>query len=615
MKHLLAIALLILPLPVWGQTMPHVLTPELRAKWPELSKAGNPWTTYGEWSLTADPSWFAGRSVTSCYMAWLSTGEQKYLDLATDDYLLMPDVTAGQAIGHLYEIYHVRDYLILKPHLTPERQAEWQRRLKALGEKMTGGVRIGDIDQCETYVAYWRILDKFCCGDFLKRPAMQEVAKWVDEFYAPDTFKGGPRDASSFYEQSTASLRCQAASIYGKDIFPWFDVWAKEHAKWLPMSVSSDYKDAAAWGDQQGDDGGKVLNYHRVQLCFLLSGLGYDEDGALISLGRKMMGTPTMGSPLSVYPYGAMGFTLVCDPERIMSAPDVPLKDFFHVAEGIGTTVLREGPNWLYTNFPASVRFNGSTIPTEDHHYSGHFADPTWKYKGVHIVTQPRGYGFGAHDGANEFHSSNSVAMKCDGWFWMRRFLGASQTATGFTSSGEMFGPSERYQHPIAPDGWPGMNAYDKCKIVSRIDFDREAPVLTVADKWLTPGDTFPSWTTDLPVFQRCQHALGKITDDGTALTWEVGGIPVRCAYKLTDGEGNAVKPTVVVESEPRYLNSQNYWRAFIQSPPDLLNGAIELRIGPVVEPVPGPPPSTDVEVRGVIRTVNGKRELVVPLP
>jgi hypothetical protein len=616
MKHLLTLALLILPMPAWGQTMPHVLTPELRAKWPELSKAGNPLAIYGTFSLEGGPAWFAQRTIPVCYMAWLETGEQKYLDLACDDYLLMPDVTAGQGIVHLHEIYHARDYLLIKPHQSAAKNAEWERRLKALGNKMVAGVRSGnidqqgDFDQCLTYLCYWKILDKFIGTDYLSQPSPKAAQAWVNKFMDPRAFKGGPRDASSAYEHSTLGLLCWGVAIVGKDVFPWFDDWAKQYAEWLPASVSADGKDGVAWGDQQGDDGGKVNN--PVTACFLLAGLGYDTGGELRSLGKRLHPHKAeLGRAVTVYPGGADALQFVVDPQKLYDAPILPAKDVLKVADGIGATVLRDSENFLQTHLANVVLRDGTWMETEDHHFRGGQAHYAWKYKGQRIVAQPYGYGIGG----NEFFNLNALCLKSQGWFWARRFLGTEQTANGFVTSGEMWGPSQGLWQSTGPNRWTEFNAYDGCKVTSRIEYDRTGPLLIVRDDWTSPGDTFPSWTGELPVFQRCQHALGPIKDDGTALTWEVGGIAVRAAYTLTDGEGNAVKPTVVVEPEPRYLNSQNYWRAFIQSPPDLLNGSLELRIGPVVEPVPGPPPSTDVEIRGVIRTVNGKRELVVPLP
>jgi hypothetical protein len=106
---------------------------------------------------------------------------------------------------------------------------------------------------------------------------------------------------------------------------------------------------------------------------------------------------------------------------------------------------------------------------------------------------------------------------------------------------------------------------------------------------------------------------LGPIKDDGKALTWEVGGITVRAAYAMLDGSGKAMTPKIVIQPEPLKMNSLEYYRAFIQSPPDLLNGSLELRFVPTGEPTvpptpvdPPPPPPVDppppvVDTKGVI--------------
>jgi hypothetical protein len=567
-------------------------------KWPQLTD--NPWVLYGRWNLTADPLWFQYRSVLTCYMAWLETGDQQYLDLACADYVMMPDVSAGQAIVHLGEIGYLRDYLLVKPHQTDERNAEWERRLKALGDHCLGNVRIGDFDQCATYVSFWRNLDKHLGTTYSQLEQVQGVAEWVDKFMALDTFQGGPRDASSEYELSTIEILALGVWLYGDDLFSWWNAFATEYAKFLPASISQDYGESVAWGDQQGDNGGKVHPYHRTQVCILLAGLGYDPEGRLLSLAKRMLGSLT-SHPHSVYPYGGMGLQLLCDPERIMAAPDVPLEDCLHVGQ-IGITVCRELETYLTTVFGHSVRPDGTWLELEDHHFRGAWAFFSWRYQGKQVLTQPFGYGIGA----NDFHQHNAPCLKNQGWFWQRRFLGTEVTPTGFISRGEMFGPNQTYWQSIEPNGWTAPDAFTNCRLTTSLEYNRTMPSFTITESWTSDGQFFPEGTADLPVHQRCQYALGPIRDEGGTLAWEVDGQPVRASYELTDGNGNPVAAKVV-PGETVLANSKTYYRVFLQAPKDLYAGTLKM----VFTLADQPPPVLDIPVSGVIR---GK-QLIIDLP
>jgi hypothetical protein len=573
---------------------PYILPQTIRDAWPGYCSNGNVPVTYGLWSLTADPTWWQYRSIDSCIQAFWQTGDQQYLDEAASDYLMMPLVSDSVHVGHLYELYYVIRYLILEPYLIgtyKSKQLEWDKRLNTLAQQMLSTVRVGDVDQCETYLEYWKILDKYFATNYASQT--NDVSDWLDEFYQPDLFEGGPRDASSFYEKSTCELRCWAASAFGKDIFPWFDNWATQYANFLTLSVDKQYKNALAWGDQQGDDGGKVNYWHRGPLCLLLAGLGYDTDDKLLSLGKKLSHkTLEYGNPSTIYPLGGVGVQYVLDPGKWMDTPHKDQDDGIIVANGIGLIGYRIGRHFTQGTPFRTVRADRSPIPMEDHHYVLPPDYDTWVIDGIRVVAHPMGYGIGG----NEFFNLNSFGMKNDGSSWTQELLGIRVLPDGFETEHRWYGPFERYHHALEPvEQSPAPGEYAGCEVISKRKFvGGDDPRLTIARQWKSPGNTFPRGTESLPAFQEVRHALGAMTlHEEDVLTWEVSGVKVFLRFSMWDGE-NKIIPNLVIETEPRLLDSQNYWRTFIQAPKDLFNGALLLTYSiskvPDVPDVPPPP-------------------------
>jgi hypothetical protein len=116
---------------------------------------------------------------------------------------------------------------------------------------------------------------------------------------------------------------------------------------------------------------------------------------------------------------------------------------------------------------------------------------------------------------------------------------------------------------------------------------------MTITRQWKSPGNTFPKGTENLPAFQEARHSLGIMTlhEEGV-LTWEISGIKVFLRFTMWDGQ-KKINPNLVIEPEPRYLDSQNYWRTFIQAPKGIFNGTLQLayRLAKVPDPVDPPPP------------------------
>jgi hypothetical protein len=523
--------------------MPYVLRPEVKSKWKRLADEGNLATGYSLWSLTADPAWFPARSVSSCLQAYLATEDQKWLDLALDDYVMMPDVTTGVLWGHLTEIGYAMNYLLIEEYLSEEKKTEWQRRLKALAERMIShngspAYRIGDWDQCITYLIYWMILDKYLGTNYVSR--VPDCVSYVADFMKPEHFEGGPTDPSSFYELSTGSLIVWGAAILGKDFFPWFDSWATQYANFLLFSVDATATYAVAWGDMQPSDGLR-LDWHRITLTLLLAGMGY-RTNELISFAKRFL------NPNSLYPYGGNGWQLVLDPEVFAAQKEViPLEDGAYICKGIGLVIhRRNGPKggsyfWAYCSRPIA----------DDHHYECAQGTYNLVVNGEKVIDCPMGYAQGGHisagDSSAAWYNHNALAVGPAGFFWNRRIsIAVGSSEGGVSIEGIMEGPHERYL--FAKDGTlkpPGPNDFRNNRVTTSVTFDPDTLTITCEDYGTIDKETFPEWAKDEPGFSRMLHTNKASSVDGwTSPKGNKVEVKITGATPVLDSKGRILSTT-----------------------------------------------------------------------
>lgn len=573
--------------------MAHVLPQVLIDKWPDMVQKGVPFTLYGKWFTEAGgPDWYNKRNMIHCLLAYWETGDEQWLNDVTSGRFMMPDITQGQAVGHVSEVWHVYEWLLSEPYNSPELNAEWERRLKAWGEYIIDNVRIGDIDQCEIYAYYWKLLDKFLTIErdpFLGRTEVDPVIKWINAFYDPRDFRGGARDASSGYETGTSEFRLYAAAAYGKDIFPWFDEWATQYSQLREWLFNKDYTYAVTWGDTDGSNNNKVDNYHSPVVCYLLAGLGYNKEAMIAQARGVAKYKPELNVPGTLYPIGAAPFGMVCDPEDMLNSYVPPLKTGTYISPGIGITIYRDEDTLATAINSRIFREDGSEMETEDHHYTRPEAYYSVIYKNIPLIWQPHGYGIGG----NQFYNFNATAMKNDDTFKCS-IPSLRVTDSGFIAESKSVGPNVRYHHAIGDNFYPAENEFEGCARFNLIKFDKDTLTLEVQYKWESPGNTFDARSADLPIAQRCIHAMAPITQlDQSTLRWTIEG------YDVTVSIISGAILAIDIEADARPLNGVQWWRAFVKCTPNDFNNGFTLlyNIHPTgtTPDTPAPPP-TDVQ-------------------
>lgn len=484
-----------------------ILTPALRAKLPALYRAGNPWACYSVWRHeNQDPKWVASTPWHAWYISWLCTQQPRYLELALQKELRATwptDIPGGMRNALRQEgIDACVRYEVLKPHLSPDKRSEWERRLKLMGDKMLAHCRIGDLDECLASLAVWMLLDRDIKTSYMSarqgpgvESAPAAVRSYVAEVMSSKEVEGGFFDASTAYYMNNAQLWLLAGAALGKDALPGFDNWARQATGYFAHSLSYDLAVAQASGDIEGDGSETKLLHYRLGVMWSLIALGYDKDGALASLAARLTadGDRPPSAPSHLYPAGHHTWAfLFLDPS------DLPKSDFrrphpqgLFVAPGAGI-VMHHGPK-------SSCFAHLLTPKHDDHAYVGSWVDAVWRLDGENILDRPGGYSIGA----NEWHNHNGMTFKNNGWFWNRRFLGAEQTPLGFRARGEMIGPCERHYHDVNKAGSP--NDFKDCRV--RTTLTLSGKTFTFTHEWSSPGNTFPYWTGDLPVVQQAIHS------------------------------------------------------------------------------------------------------------
>jgi hypothetical protein len=208
-------------------------------------------------------------------------------------------------------------------------------------------------------------------------------------------------------------------------------------------------------------------------------GLGGDPDGQLAAMCNHFWPVTDPS-----HDYGIEAWFLWFTNPLILSHPARGPPDGLFVAEGTGLVMYQRPQESFFGHWLA--------LKNDDHAYVGSWLDNVWYRKGQRILDRPAGYGIGS----NEWWNYGGVAVKGDGWWWNRKFLGASTTLEGLVYEGEAWGPSNHYNHVLGKSGTDAD--FLDCYIHTRVELKIKS--LLVTHRWKTPGNTFPSWSGDNPV-------------------------------------------------------------------------------------------------------------------
>lgn len=546
-----------------------ILTPELRAKIPALVTAGEPHASYSVWRRAPDkdPAWIANAPWHAHYYTYLATGDLESLERSKialrpawpkHDIDPEPEIPGGTHNALRQEgVDACIRYQVLKPHLSAEQRIEWERRLRVMGDAMLDA-RIGDMDECLSYYAAFRLLDRdLGTGYCAQRP---DLETYVRQVFSAEAVAGGFFDASSEYHVNNCNLWLLAGAALDKDL-PGFDNWAKEAAKFFSRSVSYDGATAESHGDLQGSREWRdyLMTHYRVGVLWSLHALGYDEDGACARLAARLL-PPRVGEPYSLYPAGQHTWAfLFLDPTDMPLAGGQPFVGL-HDVPGKGFA-LYHGPRTF-----AEVDLR--TMALDDHDYDGAWASAKLYSDGEWILECPGGYGINDNCWLNH----NSFALKGMGWPQQakRVYHGAVATPTGFRSGGYWEGPSQQWYHGADPPTEGSPSDWNGCRVDAAIALSDNT--LTLEFTWTSPGHTFPSWTDGMPVAQLPIHTRCEPQ-------------PVTGGYQWTLPSGRVVR--VLCEGGTASVQPAGTWHRIVFAS-DKLAGTMRVVVNaaPAVAPV-----------------------------
>jgi hypothetical protein len=557
MKPILTLALLILPLPAWGQDA--LDTPAWRASMRHLDQLDR--DTVAQWSR--EPGWpfWVWKYLHAVHLE--ETGQDAsgaYGDaIAAADELL----SFGPSGNYSHNPhYGPLAYMRLKHKLTPATEAKWRATLEswaqnALGLTSGNKLMLSDSDKVIGSRSLVRLVDMALGTSY----ATQKVWWTTDGSGTPDVWvtvpameatietmldvaRGGEWFTGTQYGMQESREIVFFGLLTGIDNHPRIKSFARDAAENYRWHHTPDLNDVAQWGDEQ--HGHDLQRHYRAPLYYVLAAAGGDPDGHLTNLAKAIY--PQLDSA-SHYAYANV---LLC--RHLLTIPETPV-----VVHPTGIRVTGTGTAY-YRTPDTLVQLLCPTVHNFDHQMW------TWDirvwHKGEWKVDHPLLY----MPAFRDFNSSEVYGF-CQPS--ARRIDRAELTADGFVV--EMSAEGEHKtgnvsQPPSFVDAWK--------RLVSL-----KGGTMEVAD---SATSTPP---TGLAIF------------DAVGVPHSVPIAPLAQFWHLP---ADRVKTTAKVTQDGDLL---------------CLGADAEIVATIQIGAVTPPPPSTDVEVRGVIRTVNGKRELVVPLP
>jgi hypothetical protein len=584
-------AVLLATAPAWGQSLP-IFTPEWHSRMRELHAAGHPWigkATYYADAYKGDP---VGEVVLKHAKA-AATGEEA--DYREAIRAFTPAIT-GPGIRHYTHsgiIFPVM-YDALKGRLTEAEAIEWRAGLErhAVSALSKGGwdgatpnTQLDDSDLLLGNEAVVRLPDillgtklRDLQGEQWIGHSHAEMKAALHKLYAAS--KGGAGVVGTGYNRGDDATMILSSYLDNWQTYPEAKELLPEiaeHYRWLH---TADGKDVLTCGDDAAPMGDFVLHGRYPLYCTLI-GMGGDPDGKLLNL------LGSLPKDWFFQPAGHMALWFM-DPRKIPEQPVVEHPEGLRVTAA-GVVIYRKGDLAMLVHCPANTGF---------HHQ---FDCWTFQiYKKGWLIDSVRAY-----LPQNRFQNG-SLAYGM-GLMHDRRVVSAEEIPGGCRIVLETKGPL--FVHGYAPLMPPSFIDSHRLTLELTDGQLRAIAELKGQDPRALPNAERYGAITQPALQLNWQARPGfPVTRNGDTLTWKA-----LSGDTLTLDYGDGTPTTEVISGiDPGEVGLNDQGGTLVRVSKDAPGPAIDLRLeNRLTWGEPTPPPSTDVEVRGVIR---GK-QLIIELP
>jgi hypothetical protein len=577
MKPTLAIALLILALPAWGQ-LPN---PAMREALPQLRdhEWGQLCATMADWPGGAYGDF--GQHDLTLYLMGDKPRARRALDKFKPLLAAPSDRNTSREFGLMVPCF----YGWLKAEMTDAERTDWEAGLHAWAKMIVGyhqwgpETRLDDSDVLLSHYTTLKAIDKqlvatYC--DLEPAKAMREQFKRIMLLA-----RGGVLPESSEYNIGTTQLLILGCAAVGLDEYPEVRDWLPELAAQMQWEVLPDLSQGVQWGDVQKPR--SLEPYARIPLMLQVCGLGGDKDGRLLQLAATLLQKQKTGDL-----YHNLYRAMWCfDPRTLPATPR------YEAPTGLRVTrdhVIYRDRETLWHVFAAA--------PTGMDHGMSQPECRLW-HKGRWILDSPRAY---------QPWPTNQNASLAFGLEPMAdRGLRSAELIDGgakvvLETKGPRYLPPYWDAPPSFVDRWQTTLTLQPGSLRGNVLFEGSEP--TRLDRYYAHERAA---IESSPALQQLWHtppgSTPKLIDGG--FSWLCGDVPLT----LTSNRAGRAERVAIGTNIGSYVEPSEEGGWLIRFEHDELPADIEsvLRWDQ-----PEPP---DVEVLGVIRTVNGKRELVIPLP
>jgi hypothetical protein len=615
MKHILTLALCIITLPAWGQDALDTLA--WRKGLHEARTASHPWlqiveqyaaagidTGYGfgwwdylhavalEADLDAAPDTESKRAIADQIRA-------KYREAILS---LDADMTSTAMHQYTHEGYsYPLTYMRLKAYLTAEERAAWEAGLKRKAEYVIGWGPWGPntrVDDTDMLVGHWGLVINVDMAlgttySTLHSANAVDGTGWVGcsvpEMAARlnqclDAAKGGEWIESSAYNLTTNRTLLMSAAVNGMDRHPRIKQYLADVGEQFRWHHTPDLKDVVQWGDEEHPHTFGL--YHRLPLYYVIAGLGGDPNGHLLNIAKTLQPKPDSAFWIS---HGDALLTF--DPARL---PETPVVEHpTGLRQSANGLVIYRTPDTLATVFCPTNVVPGGWVDHQNNQWN-----VTLWHKGEWILSHPIAYmPLPKNHNGSEGHG---LALCLD-----KRMLPAVKTDKGFRVEMETWGPHVWQYLWEPPPSFTVMRRrvveFDGAGFAVEESADQTDPRSLA--HYQNYGGSRTSIEAALAPLEQYWHAPPGSEPQATTtgFSWlTAAGVRMQLTTDTPLRKAERVDRTNV----GTYIGDGELGGWLLRLGAER---KIVTRIGLAVEP----PPSTDVEVRGVIRG----RQLIIELP
>jgi hypothetical protein len=516
---------------------------------------------------------------------------------------LHADMTTTAMHQYTHEGYsYPLSYMRLKPYLTADERTAWEDGLKRKAEYVLGWGPWGPstrLDDTDMLVGHWGLVvnvdlalgTTYCT---LQAANAEDGTSWVgcsvSEMQAQldrclDAAKGGVWVESEAYNLTTNRTLLMSAAIGGIDRYPKIKQHLLDLGEQYRWHHTPDLKDIVQWGDEEHPH--QFTLHHRIPLYHVIAGLGGDPSGKLLHLAKALQPTPD-----SAFWISHADSLLTCDPARL---PELPVVEHpVGVRQAANGLLIHRTPESVVSVFCPNNVIAGGWV---DHQMTQW--NLTWWHRGSWLVPSVTGYAPWSknHNGSEGY----GLQLCLD-----KRMLPATITPQGFRVEMETWGPHVWQYLYEPPPSFTRMRRrvveFDGRGFTVEDDVDQVDP-RTLPNYQNYGGSKSVIENALAPLEQFWHTSPGSIPKPNAGgFDWlAVGGTPME------------LKTDAPIRQTEQVLIGTNVgqWVGPSEEGGYLMRLGAEKRIVTRIGLAELVPPSTDVEVRGVIR---GKT-LTIELP